>query len=88
MILSDLELKHWLKSYQQITKPAEGAEGPLWPAPGAISEVVPGPYNDWHYTALPILRLIEHALKQEEEIGKLKLRVRTLEQMLVEGGDD
>ena len=48
MKLSDLDLEGWLKTYRHITKPAEAADGPLYPDQGEIYSIVTEAYTPWY----------------------------------------
>ncbi len=78
-ILSELTIAEWLKAFRHITAPAVGKRGPIRPGSG-VSEMVPGPYPDWHYVALALRNLLETVDEQKSQIDKLVRRVDTLEQ--------
>ena len=77
-ILSELGIAEWLEAYRHITAPAVGKRGPIRPGSG-VSDVVPGPYPDWHYVALALRKLLETVDEQESQIEELVRRVETLE---------
>ena len=78
-ILSDLGIAEWREAYRHITAPAVGKRGPIRLGSG-VSDVVPGPYPNWHYTALALRKLLETVGEQESQIEKLVRRVEILEQ--------
>ena len=78
-ILSELGIAEWLEAYQHISASAVGKRGPIRPGSG-VSDVVPGPYPDWHYGALALRKLLETVVEQKSQIEELVRRVETLEQ--------
>lgn len=78
--LGGLSIGDWLESYRLSAAPATHAEGPLNPNTHEIvvRDVVPGPYPDWHYQALAMLRLLEAANKQRDQIEALESEVKEL----------
>ena len=56
-----------------------GKRGPIRPGSG-VSDVVPGPYPDWHYVALTLRKLLETVDEQKSQIEELVRRVETREQ--------
>ena len=79
-ILSELGITEWLEGYQYISASAVGKRGPIRPGSGKVSDVVPGPYPDWHYVALALRKLLETVVEQKSQIEELASRVETLEQ--------
>ena len=80
-ILSELDIAEWLEAYHHITAPAIGKRGPIRRGPRvSVSEVVPGPYPDWHYVALALRKLLETVVEQKSQIEELVGRIETLEQ--------
>ena len=78
-ILSELTIAEWLEAFRHITTPAVGKRGPIRPGSG-VSDMVPGPYPDWHYVALALRKLLETVDEQKSQIEELVRRVETLEQ--------
>ena len=78
-ILSELGIAEWLEAYQHISASAVGKRGPIRQGSG-VSDVVPGPYPDWHYVALALRKLLETVVEQKSQIEELVRRVETLEQ--------
>lgn len=82
--LGELTVGDWLESYRLVTSPAMDADGPLNPNTDepVVRSVVPGPYPDWHYQALAMLRLLETVNKQRTQIVSLENRIRALEKTI------
>ncbi len=78
VVLSELSVEEWLRSFGDYTRSAEGKRGPLNRGAG-VSDVVPGVYPHWHYDALAIRRLLEMVIAQQKEIERLSERVRALD---------
>lgn len=78
-ILSELTIAEWLEAFRHITAPAVGTRGPIRPGSG-VSDMVPGPYPDWHYVALALRKLLETVDEQKSQIDELVRRVEALEQ--------
>ena len=78
--LGTLGISDWLESYRLAAAPAMNAEGPLNPNTHEVvaRDVIPGPYPEWHYQALAMLRLLEAADEQRGRIEALESEVKDL----------
>ena len=84
-ILSELEIGAWIESFRRSTAHIRGARGPLNPnEPGAVHDVVPGPFAGWHYVFFGLLRALEKIDEQQTEIESLRGRIGLLEKMSIE----